>query len=122
MRRSPLLCGVAASAVLAAAAAGLADGAAPAGTVANPIRATTSTTKGFSPRAVTVRPRSVVRFRNVDGARHSVVQDVLSGRPAFTSGRPTRGDFRITAPAKPGTYSYICKVHGFMRGTLIVKR
>ena len=122
MRRRTILAAVAASASLAAGVAGLASGAAPAGSAANPIRATTSTTKGFSPKTVTVRPGAVVRFHNVDHARHSVIQDAVIGRPAFTSGRPTRKDFRITAPAKPGRYSYICKVHGFMRGTLIVKR
>lgn len=122
MRRSIPLCVAAASAALIAPVAGPATGAAPAGSAANPIRATTSTTKGFAPKAVTVRPGAVVRFRNVDGARHSAVHDAVTGRPAFTSGRPTRRDFRITAPSRPGTYSYICGVHGFMRGTMVVRR
>lgn len=121
MRRSICLPAIAASAAMAASALGLATAAPPVGSGSNPIRATTSTSKGFSPKGATVKAGTTVHFRNVDRARHSVIQDAVIGRPAFTSGRPSRKDFTIRAPSKPGTYSYICAVHGFMRGTLIVR-
>jgi plastocyanin len=121
MRRAPVISCLLAAAGLAAAAA-LAGAASPPGSAANPIRATTSATAGFSPRVVTVRPGAVVRFRNVDRARHNAVHYVVSGRPRFSSGPPTRGDFRLRAPVRPGRYDYVCRVHGFMRGVLVVRR
>lgn len=122
MRRLTILTGLLASAAIAAAGVGSAAGASPLGTSANPIRATTSPTRGFAPRTVTVAPGARVHFANVDRARHSAIQDAITAKPAFSSGRPTRGAFAFTAPTRPGTYSYICAVHGFMRGTLVVRR
>lgn len=122
VRRLLVTCGATASAALAAGAGGLALGATPAGSSADPIRATTSPTRGFAPRAAVVAPGALVHVRNVDRARHSVIQDAVGGRPAFTSGRPTRRSFTFRAPSRPGTYSYICGVHGFMRGALVVRR
>ena len=42
-------------------------------------------------------PGAIVHFRNVDRARHSAIQDAIIGKPAFTSGRPTRGAFSFKA-------------------------
>jgi plastocyanin len=46
----------------------------------------------------------------------------VGGKPAFTSGNATTGNFKAKAPKTPGTYAYICTVHPFMKGTLIVKK
>ena len=122
MRRSTALPGLICAAALAASAVGVAGAATPAGTQSHPIAATTSTSKGFGPKTVTVKPGATVYFHNVDHARHSAIQDAIVGKPAFTSGKPSKKDFTLKAPTKAGTYSYICAVHGFMRGTLIVRR
>ena len=121
MRGKMMLAALIGTAV-AVAGVGTATGASPAGSSANPVRATTSPTRGFAPRTITVAPGAIVHFTNVDRARHSAIEDAIFGKPAFTSGRPTRSAFSFTAPLKAGTYSYICAVHGFMRGTLIVRR
>ena len=121
MRGKMMLAALIGTAV-AVAGVGTATGASPAGSSANPVRATTSPTRGFAPRTITVAPGAVVHFRNVDRARHSVIQDAIIGKAAFTSGRPTRGAFFFRAPLTTGSYSFICAVHGFMRGTLIVRR
>jgi plastocyanin len=107
---------------LAAAAAGGAAGAARPGAKASPVKASAGAAKGFNPGTVTARPGARVYFRNVDHLRHNAAEDVLSGRPRFRSGRPTTRNFSFVAPSRPGTYDYRCQVHGFMRGTLVVRR
>lgn len=121
MRRGTTLSGIAVAAALAAAAAGLASGAPPVGSASNPVLVRKSRTHGFSPAVATVAPRAVVHFRNVDGRKHSVVQKT-SGTPLFISGPPTRHDFTVRAPARAGRYAYVCLVHPFMHGTLVVRR
>lgn len=110
------------SAALAASAAGLATGASPAGSNANPIKATTSASKGFAPKRVVAKPSARVFFKNVDRAPHNAVHDAVTGKPKFKSGKLTTGNFSLRAPAATGSYSYICAVHAFMRGTLVVKK
>lgn len=109
-----------AAAALSAAAGGAAT--APAGTKANPVRAKANASAGFSPRRVTARPGARVFFRNVDHLTHNAAEDVLSGKPRFTSGQPTTRGFSFVAPSKPGTYVFHCQIHGFMHGTLVVRR
>ena len=111
MRRSAVISCLLAAAGPAAAAA-LSGAAAGPESAASPIRATTSTAAGLSPRVVTVRPGALVRSRNVDRARHNAVHDVVSGRPRFRSGPPTRRDFAVRA-LRPGRYDHACGVHGF---------
>jgi plastocyanin len=108
------------------AAAGVAISASAPGTSANPIRATTSATAGFTPKTASVRQGGVVNFRNVDRAPHNAVFK-RGSRTVWTSGRVTTGNFRLnTATAQSGrriakgTYAYICEVHPFMKGTLRV--
>lgn len=122
MRKPMVLSSLVLSAAMAASAVGVATSASPPGTKANPIKATTSVTKGFAPKRVTVKPGARVYFKNVDKARHSAVEQTFGKRPAFSSGAPTTKNFTLKAPAKPGSYTYICAVHGFMNGTLVVRR
>lgn len=122
MRKPLVLTSLILSAAMAASAAGIAASAAPAGSKANPVKATTSPAKGFGPARVAAKPGARVYFRNVDKARHNAVEDAVGARPAFSSGAPTTKNFSLKAPTKLGRYSYICAVHGFMRGTLIVRR
>lgn len=122
MRRPTAFAGLMVSAALAASLAGLATGAAKPGTKANPIKATTSFSKGFAPKTTTVKPGVPVYFKNVDRARHNAVAKASGGKPGFRSGSPTTKDFSVKAPAKVGRYAYACTVHAFMKGVLMVKR
>jgi plastocyanin len=115
----------AAAAALAAAALAAATGGAAtasAGSKANPVKAKANASAGFSPRRITARPGARVFFRNVDHLTHNAAEDVLSGTPRFTSGRPTTRNFSFVAPSKPGTYVFHCQIHGFMHGTLVVRK
>ena len=122
MRKPIVLTSLVVSAAVAASAAAIAASAAPAGSKANPVTATTSPGKGFGPARAVARPRARVYFKNLDKARHNAVEDAVGARPAFSSGAPTSKSFSLRAPSTPGRYSYICAVHGFMRGTLLVRR
>jgi plastocyanin len=63
---------------------------------------------------VTAKPGAVVYFKNLDGEPHNAVATKkVKGKPAFTSGSATSGNFKFTAPKTPGTYSFTCTVHGF---------
>jgi plastocyanin len=103
------------SAALAAASAGSVGFAAraPVGSKVRPIPAATQT--GF--KAATVKARSIVWFRNVDGAPHNAIgRGINSGTPVVGVG----ARFKVRAPKTPGRYSYICGVHTNMRGLLTV--
>jgi len=107
---------------MATAAAGIAVAAGP-GTKGKPIGAKATPSNGFAPKAVTVKPGATVYWKNLDGAPHNAVASKkVGGKPAFTSGSATTGNFKAKAPSKAGTYAYICTVHPFMKGTLIVKK
>jgi plastocyanin len=113
---------VGAAAVAASGAAPIAA-AAPAGARANPIGAQADFDRGFLPARAVVRPGARVFFRNVDRLQHTATAErLVRGRPAFNSGRATTAGFTVIAPRRPGGYSYICVVHGFMRGVLVVRR
>ena len=69
-------------------------------------------------------PRETVTVVNKDVATHSVTaQPGLSGQaPVFNTGNiPPGSQATFKAPTTRGTYPYICDIHSFMHGTLIVK-
>lgn len=123
-RTRAIVCAMlAASMTTAAIGAGVAFAAAAAGSKSKPIVAQATPTNGFNPGKITVEPGAVVYFTNKDKAPHDAVSSKkIKGKPAFNSGSPTTGNFKATAPRTPGTYTYICTVHPFMKGTLVVKR
>jgi plastocyanin len=56
--------------------------------------------------------------RNNDTAPHTVTAKDKS----FDTGTIDPGKTAtFTAPTKPGTYDYICTIHPYMKGTLIVR-
>lgn len=66
---------------------------------------------------ITVATGTIVVFKNLDDDPHTVTSD----NGLFDSKGLAQGDtwtFRFT---KPGTYTYYCKVHPYMKGTVIVK-
>jgi plastocyanin len=73
----------------------------------------------YHPATLTVAPRAVVRWTNLDNTRHSAgfIMPGVGATPIFTSGTQ-----QLTMPATPGTYRYQCAIHGAaMSGTIIVQ-
>jgi plastocyanin len=71
---------------------------------------------GFSPATITVTAGSTVVWTNNDSIQHdvtfdggSIVSSVLNHNDTFSHTFPTAG-----------TYHYICSIHPFMHGTVIV--
>jgi plastocyanin len=68
----------------------------------------------FSPATVTIRAGQAVEWTNRDSIAHTVdfsgvISNVLN-----------RGDTYAQRFTAPGTYHYICSIHPFMHGTVIV--
>jgi cytochrome c peroxidase len=73
----------------------------------------------FHPATLTVAPGTVVTWTNLDGISHSATFESASvgSTPTFVS-----GSRQLTMPATPGTYPYLCVVHGTaMSGTIVVQ-
>ncbi|HEY7931122.1 MAG TPA: cupredoxin domain-containing protein [Acidimicrobiales bacterium] len=73
----------------------------------------------FAPMTIKAHPGELIQVTNKDTVAHTLT----STKPKqFTTGNighnQTKG-FR--APKKPGTYHFICFIHQFMTGTLVVK-
>jgi plastocyanin len=59
-----------------------------------------------------------VKVTNKDSASHTLT----ANDNAFNTGDITQNRTKtFKAPMKPGTYSYICNIHQYMMGTIIVK-
>jgi plastocyanin len=72
----------------------------------------------YQPASLTVAPGTQITVMNRDSAAHTVTGNDES----FDSGTIAGGQRgEITAPSKPGSYPYICTVHPYMTGMLIVK-
>jgi plastocyanin len=70
----------------------------------------------FAPAALSVQTGDTVTWTNMDDVSHTVSAD----NNAFDSGAFGHGmTFQLTAGA-PGTYTYFCQIHPFMKGTLTV--
>jgi plastocyanin len=72
----------------------------------------------FDPMKVTVAPGATVSVTNMDSATHTLTA---------TGGQFNTGDITqhqtstFKAPMRTGTYNYICNIHQYMMGTMIVK-
>ena len=70
----------------------------------------------FAPASLSVHTGETVTWTNMDDVSHTVSAD----NDAFDSGAFGAGaSFQLTAGA-PGTYTYFCQIHPFMKGTLTV--
>jgi len=73
----------------------------------------------FQPMSLTVSPSAKVTVTNDDSVAHTIT---ASGNKAFDTGNVAPGkSVTFTAPTAAGTYAYICSIHQYMQGTLIVK-
>jgi len=71
----------------------------------------------FSPMRASVAPGSTVRVTNKDSVTHTLT---ASGGQFDTGDIGTGQTTTFTAPMKPGTYTYICNIHQYMKGTIVV--
>jgi plastocyanin len=72
----------------------------------------------FMPMAASVAPGSTVQVTNKDSVTHTL---------SATGGQFNTGDIgpgqtkTFTAPEKAGSYHYICNIHQYMTGTIVVR-
>ncbi len=72
----------------------------------------------FVPAKFTVAPGATISITNKDSVTHTFTLD--SGQ--VSTGDITPGSTRtVTAPDRPGTYTYRCMIHQFMTGTFVVR-
>jgi plastocyanin len=71
----------------------------------------------FSPMSATVAPGATITVTNKDSVTHTLT----ATKSQFDTGDIGAGQSKtFTAPMKPGTYSYICNIHQYMMGTIVV--
>ena len=76
----------------------------------------------FTPQTMTVKTGSIVRWENKDSSPHRIIfidkdgQDTILDSSVLSSTQAWSQIFY-----KPGTYSYYCKIHPDMTGTVIVE-
>ncbi|WP_225447050.1 cupredoxin domain-containing protein [Streptacidiphilus sp. PB12-B1b] len=73
----------------------------------------------YTPMDLTVSPGQKVTVVNHDSTAHTLT---AATGGAFDTGSIAPGaSGSFTAPAKPGSYRYICSIHQFMHGTVTVR-
>jgi plastocyanin len=70
----------------------------------------------ISPNPITVAPGSTVTWTNLDGVTHVVTADDGS----WGSGTLEEGNSYSHVFTSPGTHTYHCAIHPFMKGTVVV--
>ncbi len=92
--------------------------AAAAATAAKATDAITISNFMFSPMRASVAPGSTVSVTNKDSVTHTLT--ATGGQ--FDTGDIGGGQTKtFTAPQKAGTYHYICNIHQYMMGTIVVR-
>lgn len=108
--------------VAAACGSGSSTKAAGSTTAPAPASADTITIKNFafSPNTLTVAPGATVTVHN-SNTGEVATHTVTATGGAFNTGDIAPGQTKtFTAPTKPGSYPYICEIHQYMTGTLVV--
>jgi plastocyanin len=71
----------------------------------------------FSPATLTVPPGATVKVTNMDQVTHTLT----ATKGGFNTGDISPGQSKtFTAPTTPGRYTYICSIHQYMSGTIVV--
>ncbi|MGZ3678203.1 MAG: cupredoxin domain-containing protein [Ktedonobacterales bacterium] len=73
---------------------------------------------GFAPTMMTVAKGTKVTWTNASDAPHTVTSDAGSTLASSTIS-PSTGTFSFTF-TQPGTYTYHCTIHPYMKGTIVV--
>ena len=71
----------------------------------------------FSPESITVKVGDSVTWTNQDGTTHTVT----SSDGSFGSKNLDQGQTFTATFDKAGTFAYICSIHSFMTGTVVVQ-
>lgn len=71
----------------------------------------------FDPETVTVKAGTEVTWTNSDDAAHTATADDSS----FDTGDMDKGDSASVTFDKPGTFTYYCRFHAFMKATVEVQ-
>jgi plastocyanin len=72
---------------------------------------------GFSPAILTIKAGTTVIWKNVSSTAHTVTTD--DGSTADSGTIPAGGTFQFTFKT-PGSFSYHCNYHPYMRATVVV--
>jgi plastocyanin len=71
----------------------------------------------FSPQPITVKVGGAVTWTNKDGTTHTVTSDDGSFKsPDLAQGATFTANFKTA-----GTFAYICSIHTFMKGSVVVQ-
>ncbi|MDP9172750.1 MAG: cupredoxin family copper-binding protein [Planctomycetota bacterium] len=73
----------------------------------------------YKPKELVVSVGAKVTWQNHDDVPHTVTSK--DGPAAFDSGAMDTDDRFSFIFTKPGTYTYFCKIHPMMTGTVVVK-
>jgi plastocyanin len=74
----------------------------------------------FAPMSVSVAPGTVVTVRNEDTVTHTLTDQ--TDPKLFSTGDIAPGQSKtFKAPNTAGSYSYICSIHQYMTGTIVVR-
>lgn len=71
----------------------------------------------FVPPKLTVAKGTKLKVTNADGTTHTLT----ARNGSFTTGDLDSGKSKTIALNQSGTFSYYCKIHNYMTGTLVVK-
>ena len=72
----------------------------------------------FDPTPVTVKTGGKITWTNNDSAPHTATAD---DQKSFDTGTLNTAKSKTITFSKPGTYTYFCRFHPFMHGTVIVR-
>jgi plastocyanin len=109
---------LAAALLLAACGSGGGSGSSSGSVTATSTKSITISNFMFSPMHAAVAPGSTVSVTNKDSVTHTLT--ATSGQ--FNTGDIGPGQTKtFTAPSKAGTYNYICNIHQYMMGTIVVR-
>lgn len=78
---------------------------------------TSGATFAFQPRRISVHPGTTVTWMNDSSADHTVTADT----GAWSSSTISHGQSYRRRFTKPGRYPYVCGLHGYMTGVVVVK-
>ena len=77
----------------------------------------------YSPSVATLHVGQTIQWYNQSSISHTITHDgcIRRGNCAFESGPVYPGNRFTLSHLVPGTYSYHCSIHPFMRGRVVVK-
>ena len=73
----------------------------------------------FQPRTLTVKAGTRVTWVNRDGDPHTVTS--TKGHALHSQALDTGKRYSVVL-RKPGTYKYLCKIHPYMHGVVVVRK